>query len=73
VKKAETSGINPTSDVLIGQNLLIIPALLLEKKIPLDPGHFHDFCKLVNTLMMNYRLVTLQTDLPPEIRELEGY
>jgi hypothetical protein len=43
VNKVETSGINPTSDVLIGQNLLIIPALLLEKKIPLDPGIFTIF------------------------------
>jgi hypothetical protein len=60
-------------DLLIGHNLLITPALLLEKKLTLDEGRLLDFCTLVNALVLHDRIVTLPAEIPNILKESRLY
>lgn len=55
-------------DLLIGHNLLITPALLLEKQLRLDEGRLLDFCTLVNALVLHDRIMTLPAQIPMELK-----
>jgi hypothetical protein len=54
-------------DILVGHNLLITPAILLEKKKKLDEGNLLDFCTLMNALFIHDRVITLRAEIPPSL------
>jgi hypothetical protein len=67
-------------DVLVGQNLLITSALLLEnnnrpakEQISLDAGNLQDFCTLVNAIVAQNRLLTLPAEMPSEVKNSRLY
>jgi hypothetical protein len=60
-------------DLLIGHNLLITPALLLEKKLTLDEGRLLDFCTLVNALVLHDRIVSIPAEIPDILKESRLY
>lgn len=60
-------------DLLIGHNLLITPALLLENKLELDEGRLLDFCTLVNALVLHDRIISLPAEIPDILKESRLY
>jgi hypothetical protein len=60
-------------DLLIGHNLLITPALLLEKQLRLDEARLLDFCTLVNALVLHDRIITLPAEIPEILEESRLY
>src|SRR5919198_5186540 len=60
-------------DILIGQNLLIGPALLLEQTIDIDEGSLLDFCTLVKALTLHDRIITLPSKVPKDLRDTQLY
>lgn len=60
-------------DILVGHNLLITPALLLDKKLRIDEGRLLDFCTMVNTLALHERVITLPAEIPEILKNSSLY